>query len=178
MHNIRRRNETSRVRESRIINGYVLFKHPGIYAKAKDFYAKLDALYPAKKDLRKTYEYQAFITGLKDNKYKYERRSQDERLDTMVLEIPLLDKADIPTVVPDVAPAIPTVVPDVAPAIPTVVPDVAPAIPTVVSDVAPAIPTVVPAIPTVVPDIGAEITLPVLPDEIINEIINDLSQDF
>ena len=142
MNNIRRQNEVSRVRVNRIITEYVQFKHPEIYAKAKEFYTKLDTLYPRKKDLRRTYEFQSFITGSKDNKYKYTRKSQDEISDNMLLEIQLMDKSAVPTVAP-------AVVPTVAPAV----------------------------VPTVVPAVGAEITLPVVADEIIDEIIKSLSQD-
>ena len=186
MHNLRRQNEASRVRMDRIISGYIKIKYPKAYEEAKAFYTRLDMLYPNKKDLRKTYEYSLFATGSEDNKYKYNRSRQEGISDKMVLEIPLMDTSDIPTVIPadipTVAPAvipadIPTVAPAVIPAdIPTVAPAVIPAdIPTVAPAVIPAdIPTVAPA---VIPDIGAELTLPVLPDKIIDEIIAELSQD-
>ena len=190
---MRRQKEASRVRVNRIIADYVEMRYPNIYEEAKMLYTKLDMLYPGKKDLRKTYEFCLLATGSSDNKYRYMRKTQDAVSDKMVLEIPLMHTSTIPTVVPDiptVAPTIPTVVPDiptVAPTIPTVVPDiptVAPTIPTVVPDiptVAPTIPTVVPDIPTVapavIPDIGAEITLPMVPDKIIDEIIMELRQD-
>ena len=222
MHNIRRQKEVSRVRMNRIINGYIEIKHPEIYQKAKAFYTRLDMLYPKKKDLRKTYEYSLFTTGSKDNKYKYNRASQEEFSDKMVLEIPLMSTipavadiptdaptivadiptdaptivptvaADIPTVVPTVAADIPTdaptivadiptdaptIVPTVAADIPTVVPTVAADIPTVVPTVVADIPTDAPAIQTVIPDIGAKITLPVIPDEIIDDIITELRLD-
>ena len=190
MHNLKRQQEASQVRESRIVTAYVKFKHPEIYAKAKDVYTKLDTLYPQKKDLRRTYEFQTFITGTKDNKYKrYKRKSQDESLDNMCLElsdnmllkIPLMDKSAVPAVAPAVVPVVvPTVdavvAPAVAPAVvPVVVPTVAPAVdavvaPTVVPPVAPA----VDALPMFPDDMNA---LPMLPDDMIDEIVRSLSQD-
>ena len=152
MHNLRRQKEVSRVRMNRIINGYIEIKHPEIYEEAKAFYSKLNMLYPKKKDLRKTYEYSLFATGSRDNKYKYNRASQEEISDKMVLEIPLMDMSGVPTVPPTVIPAIAADIPTDAPAIPTVA-------------------------PTVIPDIGAELTLPVVPDNIIDGIITELRQD-
>ena len=184
MHNIRRQQESSRVRESRIITEYVQFKHPGIYAKAKALYTKLDMLYPGKKDLRRTYEFQSFISGSKENKYKYSRKSQHEisdnmLLDNMLLEIQLMDKSAVPAVVPAV-PAVVPAVPAVVPTVPAVVPAVPAVVPTVPA-VVPAVPAVVPAVPPpAVPAViieDVEITLPVVPDEIIDEIIKSLSQD-
>ena len=183
MHNVRRQTEASRVRMNRVLTGYVHVKHPVIYTKAKEFYERLDALYPEKKDLRKTYEYHEFLTGLTNNKYRYERRSEESFSDTtvldrseesfsdtMVLEIPLMCKSTIPVDVPDAVPDIggEIVVPDAVSSIPVVVPDIGGEI---------VVPDAVSSIPVVVPDIGGEITLPVLADEVINEIIADLSRD-
>ena len=186
MHNIRRQKEACRVRLNRVISEYVEIKHPEIYAEAKKVYTKLDTLYPMKKDLRKTYEFCLFTSGLKDNKYKYTRKLQDDDMvglkdnkytrklqDDMVLEIPLMDMSAVSTVVPAV---VPTIAPAVAPAIPTVVPAV---VPTVAPAVAPAIPAVAPAVVAdeIIPDVGGEVTLPVVADEIIDEIIMNLRQD-
>ena len=157
MHNMRRRKETSRIRMNRVINGYVEIKHPDIFAKAKTFYTRLDQLYPNKKDLRKTYEYCVFETGSKENKYKYQRNLQGIS-DNMVLEIELMDTSATPTVAADSPPAVipPTVIPPAA-IPPAVIP---------------------PAIaPTVIPDVGAEVTLPFVSNEIIDEIIEDLRKD-
>ena len=153
MHNVRRQKEAFRVRENRIIAGYVQFKHPGIYNEAKAFYTKLSNLYPEKKDLRKTYEYQTFTTGLESTKYKYSRRSRrqhQEITDNMILQIQLMDKSAVP----------PTVPPAVPPAVPAVVP--------------PAV-SAIPPIDVIIED--AEITLPAVSDDIIDEIIEGLRQD-
>ena len=163
MHNVRRRQEASRVRENRIITEYVQIKHPGIYKNAKALYTRLDNLYPEKKDLRRTYEYQAFMTGLEPKKYKYSRQQHRAINDNMLLQIELMDNpADVP--------AVPAVVPaDVPAVVPPVVPADVPAVPPVVSADVPA----VSAIPDVTIE-DAEITLPAVSDEIVDEIIRGL----
>ena len=167
MHNIRRQREAHRVRMERIITGYIETRYPNIYEEAKKVYTKLDMLYPTKKDLRKTYEFCVCTSGSTDNKYKYMRKTQDAVSGKMLLEIPLMSTSTVPavsaqTVVPN-APAVSaqTVVPN-APTVsaPTVVPINAPTV----------------SAPTV-PDIGAEITLPFLDNEIVDEIIGDLRMD-
>ena len=169
MHNVRRRQEVQRVMENRVITEYVQFKHPRIYEKAKAFYTELKALYPQKKDVRRTYEFQTFITGVESKKYKYSNRLHRQHMeitDNMVLNIQLMDNFPVPAVVP---PAVPAVVP---PAVPAVVP---PAVPAVVPPAVPAVPTTVSPMDTIIED--TEITLPVVSDDIIDEIIEGLRQD-
>ena len=61
--NIWRRMQTAKVRETRVITGYIEFKHPEVYKEAKEFYTELNNLYPGKKDLRKTNEFEWIKTG-------------------------------------------------------------------------------------------------------------------
>ena len=175
MHNARRQQEVGNIRMNRIITEYVRSKHPEVYDEAKAVYTKLDMLYPTKKDLRKTYEFCVYTTGSKDNKYKYSRKLHHQVSDNFVLEIPLMDTSDAPTVASDIPPA---VIPpaDIPPAVipPAVIPpaDIPPAV------IPPAVipPAVIP--PAVIPpDVGAEVTLPFLSNEIIDEIIEDLRND-
>ena len=56
--NISRREESMRVREERVITGYVRYVHPEVYKEAYEFYSQLNKLYPEKKDLRRTNEYE------------------------------------------------------------------------------------------------------------------------
>ena len=166
LHKLRRQQEASQVRVDRVVTGYFHHKHPEIYEKAMELYTELNTLYPQKKDLRRTYEYQNFVTGSTTNKYRYSRRSHNSGntrniTDNMVLQIPLM--ANPETHVPDIptVPDVPTVtaVPDV-PAV-TPVPDVPPV--TAVPDV-PAV-TAVPDVPavTAVPDVPAVTAVPDIP---------------
>ena len=107
--NINRRAETLRVREERIISGYVNYQHPEIYKQAKEFYEHLDVLYPYKKDLRRTNEYEMLkdVQSRKMRKY-YTRKTvkpkeitdtrkankPKEITDNMVLRIPLMNEHD------------------------------------------------------------------------------------
>ena len=94
--NMGRREESRRVREERIITGYVKNSYPNIYKEARQFFSYLDSLYPGKNDLRKTNEYAAINHESNPKKYyprKYYPRKQKEKLrDTMVLRIPLMGK--------------------------------------------------------------------------------------
>ena len=107
--NIWRRMETARVRESRVITGYIEFKHPEVYNEAKEFYTELNKLYPYKKDLRRTNEFEWVKTGFPEVKTKkyYTRKTQygknkekkdnsktDEIVDNMKLIIPLMDRPE------------------------------------------------------------------------------------
>ena len=72
-----RREEASRVREQRIIAGYVELKHPEVYKEAAGFYNLLNAKYPTKNDLRKTNEYEWLKTDMPDEiTKKYYKRKQ------------------------------------------------------------------------------------------------------
>ena len=100
--NIWRREKSERVREGRIITGYVKYKYPEVFSEAKDFYDELNQLYPRKKDLRRTNEFEWLKTGtgMKQRKF-YERRRKCQKkkkqvTDNMMLRIPLLDRQEIP----------------------------------------------------------------------------------
>ena len=100
--NIWRREETQRVREERIITGYIKYRHPEIYSEGKDFFNQLNELYPKKKDLRRTNEFEWLKLGT-DKKLKkfYPRQRKNQKKknkinDNMVLHIPLLAEHEIP----------------------------------------------------------------------------------
>ena len=100
--NIWRREETERVREGRIITGYVKYKYPEVFSEAKEFFDELNELYPRKKDLRRTNEFEWLKTGsgMKQRKF-YQRRVKYQKKkkqvsDNMMLRIPLLDPQEIP----------------------------------------------------------------------------------
>ena len=107
-----RRVEASRVREQRIITGYVELKYPDVYKEAANFYNLLNEKYPFKKDLRKTNEYEwlkAEIPGEITKKY-YKRRKPypsikqkvsveiNNPIDNMQLIIPLIEPPTTSTV--------------------------------------------------------------------------------
>ena len=104
--NIWRRLETARVRQNRVITGYIEFKHPAVYKEAEEFYAQLNTRYPNKKDLRRTNEFEwvkSGFTTVKTKKYyprktPYEKKKDnskpDEIVDNMELIIPLMGRAE------------------------------------------------------------------------------------
>ena len=72
-----RREEAARVREQRIIVGYVELKHPEVYKEAAGFYNLLNVKYPTKNDLRKTNEYEWLKTDMPNEiTKKYYKRKQ------------------------------------------------------------------------------------------------------
>ena len=81
--NIWRREETQRVREERIITGYFKYIHPEIYSEAKDFFNQLNELYPGKKDLRRTNEFEWLKSGTDKKLKKFypppEKKSKKEK---------------------------------------------------------------------------------------------------
>ena len=101
--NFWRREESARVRESRIITGYVKYKHPEVFSEAKEFYDELNELYPNKKDLRRTNEFEWLKTGTGTKQRKfYERKRKDQKkkkdvTDNMMLRIPLLNQQETAT---------------------------------------------------------------------------------
>ena len=52
-----RKAQAAKIREERVIKGYVETKYPEIYEEASAFYNRLNEKYPTKCDLRKTNEY-------------------------------------------------------------------------------------------------------------------------
>ena len=59
-----RRAQTAKVREERVITGYIETKYPKIYAEAAAFYNRLNKKYPSKCDLRKTNDYHVWKTTI------------------------------------------------------------------------------------------------------------------
>ena len=98
--NVYRREETSRVRQERIITGYVKHRHREIYDKACAFYQHLDKTYPTKKDLRRTNEYLWLCDGTEKVMRKYYPRNVEKKNgkkeNEMVLNIPLLSNDELP----------------------------------------------------------------------------------
>ena len=100
-----RKQESERIRQQRVINGYIERKYPEIYGEAVDFYKFLDEKYPQKKDLRRTNEYEWLKTGISGQTTKkfYARKENTTRTtttttttvvnDQMELVIPLMTKS-------------------------------------------------------------------------------------
>ena len=200
----KRHKEAIRVKQNRVIEGYVFHKHPEIYKKAKALYTTLDSLYPRKYDLRKTQEYERAI-GKDTGRYKYLPRAATLVISHEEIVVstnsPAVPPDNLPTVPPDNLPAVPpdnlpAVPPDNSPAVPpdnlpTVPPDNLPAVPpdnlpAVPPDNSPAVPpdnlpTVPPDnLPAVPPDNSPAVppdNLPLLPNEIVNSIIKDLMKE-
>ena len=59
-----RKQEAERVRQNRVIQGYIEKKYPKIHKEALDFYQFLNETYPKKKDLRRTNEFEWLKTGI------------------------------------------------------------------------------------------------------------------
>ena len=87
--NIRRREESNIVRCNRIIVGYVESVYPNTYEEALGFYEELNAVYPTKKDLRRTNKFVWMRDGKIRKKY-YPRKNQTRPKDNMQLVIPLI----------------------------------------------------------------------------------------
>ena len=96
-----RRLEINRVKERRVICGYVEFKYPEIYKEAFEFYEFLNVKHPGKKDLRKTNEYEMLKSGVptqtvkkyykrKENKRKGNKKDMDLELIIPLLKLPTL----------------------------------------------------------------------------------------
>ena len=96
-----RRQEFLKVREQRVITGYVQKKYPEVYKEAEKFYKFLNEKYPTKKDLRRTNEYEWIKTGISGETTKkyYKRKgcpnvnkrtTTEEHGDNMRLVIPLM----------------------------------------------------------------------------------------
>ena len=106
-----RRAESARVREQRIISGYVELKYPEVYKEAAGFYNMLNEKYPNKSDLRKTNEFEWLKTDIPNEitKKYYKRKNypnikkrttvdmqthnpMKECSDNMQLVIPLMER--------------------------------------------------------------------------------------
>ena len=191
----KRREEVIRIKQNRVIEGYVFHNHPEIYKKAKALYTALDALYPGKNDLRRTQEYQQAIgkgTGKDKYKYKYLKRytatpqNQDETVQATNSPVVPANSPVVPvipyeeTVQATNSPVVPANSP-VVPVIPydeTVQATNSPVVPPN-SPVVPVIPyeetvqaTNSPVVPANTPD-----TLPLLPDEVVNNIVKELMKE-
>ena len=92
--NRQRRQLTQTHQRALFIAGYTQALHPDIYNKADQMYEELKELHPDKRDIRKTPQFLSLTTGTKSlNSYYYKKKifkkTRQEKLDTMVLEIPL-----------------------------------------------------------------------------------------
>ena len=94
--NVYRREESQRVRTERVLTGYVKHRHPKIYDEAMGFYEHLNQIYPNKKDLRRSNEYEWLRNGTDKTMRKYYTRKR-KITDNMVLNIPLMDESEIGT---------------------------------------------------------------------------------
>ena len=92
--NTRRRELTQSHQRAVFIEEYTKKLHPDVYNKASQMYDELKEMYPDKRDVRKTPHFLTITTGTKSmNSYYYKKKmlkkKMGEKLDTMVLEIPL-----------------------------------------------------------------------------------------
>ena len=94
-----RKLEAERVRAERVICGYVKYRHPDIYSEGEEYYNWLNQIYPAKKDLRKSNEFESLKDGrnISIKKYYIRKKTTKQHIveDSMVLNIPLMDETDI-----------------------------------------------------------------------------------
>ena len=94
--NIYRREETEKVRIERVVTGYVKYRHPEIYEEAYSFYNHLNELYPNKKDLRRSNEFELLKRGSFETMKKYyPRKTTVRRTDNMILNIELMSKTTV-----------------------------------------------------------------------------------
>ena len=98
-----RKNLSLKARLDRFISGYIEVKHPQTYNEAKEYYEKLDSVYPNKRDLCKTVEFLYATTGVTSFTEYYRQKRLDKGkkqtekksiVDNMVLRIPLFDATD------------------------------------------------------------------------------------
>ena len=88
--NIYRREESARVRVERVIAGYLEYKYPKIYEEAHDFYEHLNEIYPEKKDLRRSNEFEWIRNGAYGKMKKF--YTKKKKAVNMVLNIELMGK--------------------------------------------------------------------------------------
>ena len=97
----RRKDAAKKIRKDRVITGYIEKNYPQIYKEAEGFYDTLNNAYPDKKDLRRTNEYACMGVGCLTINKRYSRTiiPKKKRVennvnlkDNMVLDIPLLTK--------------------------------------------------------------------------------------
>ena len=91
-----RRGDAKRRRFERVLTGYVQYIHPEIYSDARNYYDRLDAIYPEKKDLRKTPQFLTLKDGPTSHKpakvVKVQQTVQKTVMDNFVLNIPLIQR--------------------------------------------------------------------------------------
>ena len=97
---MKRRDEAANVRHNRVVTGYIQTKYPEAYKEAQEFFQQLDAIYPEKKDLRRTNEYvwmrndfplKKYYVRKNNPKKKEEDNSKQHKIvDNMELVIPLM----------------------------------------------------------------------------------------
>ena len=187
--NIWRRLESARVRENRIITGYIQHMHPEVYREAADFYAELNELYPNKKDLRKTNEYEWIKTGsgTKQKKFytrrkQYQKKKKDSHriTDNMNLCIPLMNRVETATETRETTTETPetaTETPETA----TETPETATETPETATET-PETATETPIDMSMCEEIHvdiepAEFTFPAITDEMLEGLIKDLRED-
>ena len=98
--NIYRREETEKVRIERVVTGYLKYRYPEIYEEAYSFYNHLNELYPNKKDLRRSNEYELLKRGTFETMRKYYPRKTTGKTtvkttDNMILNIELMSKTTV-----------------------------------------------------------------------------------
>ena len=95
---ILRRNEAEKTRKDRVVCEYIRIRHPNIYLEAENVYNQLKQLYPEKKDLRKSNEFEEISKHGLDipiKKYYIRKIKPSVPKDGMVLTIPLMSRNDM-----------------------------------------------------------------------------------
>ena len=86
-----RREDTRNKRQERLMCAYLKHAHPAIYEEAYAYYNKLDAMYPGKRDLRKTTHFAVFKKEAgKSKKEAGKSKKPPAQGDNFILEIPLM----------------------------------------------------------------------------------------
>ena len=92
-------------RVSFFVEEYVREKYTNIYSEAINFYSKLDRLYPAKIDLRKTKEFREWKTAIPHDTSHINLNTAieqtEQQTDNLVLRIPLIPRPSAPQTPPE-----------------------------------------------------------------------------
>ena len=101
---MKRRDEAANVRHNRVVTGYIQAKYPEAYKEAQEFFQQLDAIYPKKKDLRRTNEYvwmrndfplkKYYVRKNNPKKKEEDNSKQNKIVNNMELIIPLMSVSE------------------------------------------------------------------------------------
>ena len=97
-----RKDQTEKERKSRLICDYIKLRHPDIHSEAERVYDLLKQVYPEKKDLRKSNEFEhlsKYGLNMPMKKYYIRKSKQPVVKNSMILTIPLMTKDDMHEIV-------------------------------------------------------------------------------